>query len=97
MTTCFRVTIGVGVFSEPVFVNAHTAMRLSVGAGPNWSALRKYSVPEASSATIGEVAGWMVYQSPPLSWSAIGTGMVPALMWTATLAVPAAKADLEIA
>ena len=65
-----------GVFSEPVFVNAHTAMRLSVGAGPNWSALRKYSVPEDSSPALGEVAGWMEYQTPPAS----GVGMAPALM-----------------
>src|ERR1700741_4586803 len=98
MTTCFRVTAGLEVFSELVFVKAQTATRLS--SVPKKSrALKKNSVPFASWLywlALGDVAGWMLYQAFPVSCGGTET-VPPTLMWTTGPGVFASNPDLDVA
>src|SRR5579884_2378792 len=98
MTVWESVTaVGLPLLRALVLKSDQTAMRLSSGAGPNCSALRKYSVflswPLPAEAPGGVVAGWIEYQMPPTS----GVGIVPALMCTTLGSVPRVSGAFGIA
>src|SRR5690349_16897112 len=98
MTVCESETAaGFPLLRALVLNSDQTAMRLSNGAGPNCSALRKYSVflswPCPVAAPGGVVAGWIEYQMPPAS----GVAIVPALMCTTLGSVPLVSGAFGIA
>src|SRR5690349_11159742 len=96
ITVCESTTaVGLPLAKALVFPSDHTAIRLSSGAGPNWSALMKNSVflIWACPPDDGEVAGWIEYQMPPAS----GVEIKPALMWTTCGSEPVVNGALGIA
>jgi len=68
--------LGVDVFSEPVFVRAQTAMRLSVVEAKS-RLLRKNSPLDWNDPPGGTVAGWIEKDNPPN-----GTRAWEASTWT---------------